>query len=161
MANTVRRPPSRIAPTFTLLFAGMVAGVLVGLVALLPSSIAQRSPSPAFDQVLPAMAVAVAPTTEPVVAPLPATPPSPATPPPAEDATPAVELHGVPSSAIDREQTLVTFLPVADGERVLVDGHPITTADPTKMRCGKHTIRIGAGVKRRVSFPCGGALTLD
>jgi hypothetical protein len=78
-----------------------------------------------------------------------------------DDRTSAIEFPSVPSNAIDREQTLVTFVPVAGGERVLVDGHAITTAEPTKMRCGMHALRIGAGVRRQVSFPCGGALTLD
>jgi hypothetical protein len=160
MANTVPGSASRGAPTLALLFAGMAAGVLVGLVALLPSTIARPPAQLTFDEAPRAAAV-------PAPAALPVPPAAEAPPSLLRGSAPAAAMKGptpvveLATRAIGYDQTLVTFVPVADGERVLVDGRAVTSADPTKMRCGKHTIRIGAGAKRRVSFPCGGVLTMD
>jgi hypothetical protein len=142
--RTDERPRSSLAPSFTLLFAGMIVGVIVGLVALFPNVLARRAATTAAEAAArPRAAAALVPAAAPL--PAPAAAPS---------ATPI-------TSAIEADETLVTVLPVADGERVVLDGRVVTTAEPTRVKCGKHTVRIGSGTKRKVSFPCGGALTLN
>lgn len=152
LSNTVM-PPRRTsrAPSVTLLFAGLILGVLAGFVAILPTALAHHTAAVAFDQVAvgsPGPAAVAVPASVPV---------------PAVD-TPPLVTAAPPEAApatIASDRTLVTFLAVGEGEHVVLDGHAVATADPTTMKCGKHTLRVAGGIKRKVTFPCGAALTLD
>jgi hypothetical protein len=133
----VSRAKGSIAPSLTLLFAGMFVGIVVGMVALLPSMLERRSARLALEE-------KTIPVPAALVAPMPPPPPAP----------PAVEPD------IDPDQSLVTFLAVSKGQRVLVDGRVVLSSEATPIKCGKHSVRVG-GTKRKVTFPCGAALTLD
>ncbi len=85
----------------------------------------------------------------PVVAPLPAPPPAA----PAVPSTPVEALTPVPA-----DSSLVTFPAYAQGHRVFIDGRIVAVSDgsPTKVKCGRHMVKIGSARKPRVlDFACG------
>ena len=103
----------------------------------------------------PAVATTGSVTPAPVVA------PSRATPPAAPVAAPTI--IELPSSGVEPDRTRVVFPAYAKGHRIWVDGRMLPTASaPTKLRCGKHTIKIGsAGRARALELPCSRELMLD
>jgi hypothetical protein len=91
-----------------------------------------------------------------------ASPPSPEPPPPSTVIVPPPPSHVPPVSLdlrppVEPDMTYVTFLDSAQGHRVYVDGQLLSTgAEPTKIKCGPHTIKIGAaGKAKNVDLPCG------
>lgn len=91
-----------------------------------------------------------------------ASPPSPEPPPPSTEIVPPPPTH-VPLVSLDLRppvepgMTYVTFPESARGHRVYVDGQLLSTgAEPAKIKCGSHTIKIGAaGKAKSVDLPCG------
>jgi hypothetical protein len=84
-----------------------------------------------------------------------------ATPAPAE--IPSVPVSSLPKSTIEPDLTLVTFPPRAKGRRVYFDGVHLKRrgAQTMKLKCGVHTIKIGAmGKTSPVQLPCGGETML-
>lgn len=63
---------------------------------------------------------------------------------------------------IDSDFTLVTLPESARGHRIYVDGRVMTVgAEPIKVKCGMHTIKIGSsGKPRSIELPCGRDLTI-
>ena len=53
--------------------------------------------------------------------------------------------------------------PSAGGHRIYVDDRVVgNSPDPVRVRCGKHTVRIGsAGTPRDVDIPCGGSIVVN
>lgn len=80
----------------------------------------------------------------------------------AGEPSPAVPVSSLPKSTIEPDLTLVTFPPRAKGRRVTFDGVPLKRrgAQTMKLKCGLHTIKIGAGKTSPVQLPCGGETTL-
>lgn len=88
----------------------------------------------------------VLPATQ-VVAPLPA---------PAPVAVPSIPVEA--QTPIPADSSLVTFPAYAQGHRVFIDGRIIAVSDgsPTKVKCGRHMVKIGSARKPRVlDFACG------
>ena len=84
-----------------------------------------------------------------VVAPLPAPAPAPVAAP-----TPPVEVL----TPIPADSSLVSFPAYAQGHRVFIDGRIVAVSDgsPTKVKCGRHMVKIGSARKPRVlDFACG------
>ncbi len=87
--------------------------------------------------------------------------PTPPPPPVAEAPAPApasVSVDSLPKSPIPSDTSLVTFPSYAQGHRVFVDGRVVVVADgaPTKMKCGRHMMKIGSARKARVvDLACG------
>ena len=106
----------------------------------------------------PAAPPVVAATPAPVVAPAPAAAHA-----PAPAAMPTVSVDSLPGQAVPADSTLVTFPDYAKGHRVFVDGRVIAVADgsPTKLKCGRHVVKIGSARKPRVAdLACGREVTL-
>jgi hypothetical protein len=59
------------------------------------------------------------------------------------------------------DQTLVTFLAAEKGEKIIVDGRPVSDDETQRFACGRHKLKIGHKKARTVDFPCGAALTLE
>ena len=81
--------------------------------------------------------------------------PSPA---PAALPTVSVDALATPPPPIPADSSLVSFPASAQGHRVFIDGRVVAVADgaPTKVKCGRHKVRIGAARKVRVlDFACG------
>jgi hypothetical protein len=147
VSSTIRPPPAAppkaLAAVLAWLFAGVVSGIVIGVVALVANPFSSGSRAAGAEGAKAAVAVSVsAPTPIPVP---PIAPPS----------------VGAPAIEIDKAHTLVTFNAVAKGQRVLLDGQIVTTTDPASVKCGRHTIKIGAARPRTTTFPCGAALTLE
>lgn len=112
----------------------------------------------------PAAAPAPPPVVAPVIAPAPVV--APAVAParaPAPAAMPTVSVDSLPKQTIPADSTLVTFPDYAKGHRVFFDGRVIAVADgsPTKLKCGRHMIKIGSARKPRVTdLACGHEVTL-
>jgi hypothetical protein len=107
------------------------------------------SPSPAPSPIAPA-APAPAVLAEPAVAAAPARA--------APAAVPTMSVDALPKSPIPADSSLVTLPAYAQGHRVFVDGRVIAVADgsPTKIKCGRHMIKIGSARKPRViDLACG------
>ena len=84
-----------------------------------------------------------------VVAPLPAPAPAPVVVP----STTVEALTPVPA-----DSSLVTFPAYAQGHRVFIDGRIVAVSDgsPTKVKCGRHMVKIGTARKPRIlDFACG------
>jgi hypothetical protein len=78
-------------------------------------------------------------------------------------AMPTVSVDSLPKPAVAADSSLVTFPAYARGHRVFVDGRVIAVAEdgPTKIKCGRHMIKIGSGRKaRRTDLACGAEVTL-
>lgn len=106
------------------------------------------SPVAAASAVAPA--AAPVPPREPVVAAAPA--------PAAPAAVPTMSVDALPKPPIPADSSLVTLPAYAQGHRVFVDGRVIAVADgaPTKIKCGRHMIKIGSARKARViDLACG------
>lgn len=76
---------------------------------------------------------------------------------------PTVSVDALPKPAVAADSTLVTFPAYARGHRVFVDGRVIAVADgaPTKIKCGRHMIKIGSARRPRVTdLACGREVTL-
>jgi hypothetical protein len=140
--------------------AAVVLGVKNGTYARVrdgAKSAAMRSSSK------PASAAAAAPAPSPAAAPAPPdtqivapAPPAPVAAPAA--ATPTVSVESLTPPPIPSDSSLVTFPAYAQGHRVFIDGRLIAVADgsPTKVKCGRHMVKIGSARKPRVlDFACG------
>jgi hypothetical protein len=76
----------------------------------------------------------------------------------AAPAVPTMSVDALPKSPIPADSSLVTLPAYAQGHRVFVDGRVIAVADgsPTKIKCGRHMIKIGSARKPRViDLACG------
>jgi hypothetical protein len=155
---TVPTRPRRTAYRFTCLFAGIIAGILLGMLAFVPAvraraaalvhpSDPEATPPPAASAEVPpplpsASTVMTAPTAPPV-APIVIAPPA-------------------PEPGIDGDHTLVSFAPALKGKRVAVDGRILsTTTPPLRLRCGKHMLKVAGSPKRPIELPCGRSSTLE
>lgn len=130
--------------------AVMVASALVGLLATGVVGLV------AF---VPGVRATVSDSSEKAAA---ASPPSPDPPPPSTVIVPPPPTHVPPVSLdlrppVEPDMTYVTFPDSAQGHRIYVDGQLLSTgAEPTKIKCGPHTIKIGAaGKAKSVDLPCG------
>jgi hypothetical protein len=157
-----------VSSTLALLLSGMIVGVVAGVLVLFPSVFARRLPSaalsfePASTPLTLPPAAAAAPAPPPAMAQAQAQAQALAAPPPvAQPAAPFVPPAAAAVEPVDADETLVTFQVVNKGLRVFVDGVPITSAEPMKMECGKHSVRVASFKARKINFPCGAALTLD
>ena len=145
--------------------AAVVLGMKNGTYARLrdtAKSAAMRAPS---KPTAAAAAAAPAPAPVPVpvladtqvVAPAPSAPPAPmAAPAPAP--LPTVSVDSLAPPPVPADSSLVTFPAYAQGHRVFVDGRLVAVADgtPTKIKCGRHMVKIGTARKPRVlDFACG------
>jgi hypothetical protein len=120
-------------------------------------SAAMRSSSKPVTATAATPSAAPAPADTPVVAPAPAALSAPvaAAPPPA---LPSAAVEALAPPAIPADSSLVTFPASAQGHRVFIDGRIVAVADgtPTKVKCGRHMVKIGAARKPRVlDFACG------
>ena len=101
----------------------------------------------------------------PAPAPVPDAPASPASPPASAPAPlPTVSIDSLPKSPIPPDVALVTLPAYAQGHRVFVDGRIVAVADgsPTKIKCGRHMLKIGAARKARiVDLACGREVTVQ
>jgi hypothetical protein len=139
--------------------AAVVLGVRNGTYARLresAKSVAVRSSSK------PATAAAAAPAPAPadtqVVAPAPSAPVAPAPVAAAPAPLPTVAVDALAPAPIPADSSLVTFPAYAQGHRVFIDGRLVAVADgtPTKVKCGRHMVKIGSARKPRVlDFACG------
>jgi hypothetical protein len=71
---------------------------------------------------------------------------------------PTVSIDSLPKPAIAADASLVTFPAYAQGHRVFLDGRvlPVVEGTPTKIKCGRHMLKIGSARKPRVvDFACG------
>lgn len=144
--------------------ASIVLGVKNGTYARLRDSAkaaALRAPS----RSRPARAAAAAPAPAlpdtQVVAPV-APAPAPVAPAPAAVApapvAPVVSIESLSAPVIPADSSLVTFPAYAQGHRVFIDGRLVAVPDgaPTKVKCGRHMVKIGSARKPRVlDFACG------
>jgi hypothetical protein len=157
MDPTVLTRPPRTAYRLTFLFAGIIAGVLLGMLALVPtvraraaallhpSDTAATQPPAASSDVpppLPSASIVTTAPTAPPVAPIVIAPPP-------------------PEPGIDGDHTLVSFGPALKGKRMAVDGRFISTTAPVRLRCGKHTLKVAGTPKRPIELPCGRSSTLE
>lgn len=95
------------------------------------------------------VAVAVAAAAPPPEAPAPA---------PIASAVPTISVDALPKSPIPADMAMVTFPAYAQGHRVFIDGRivPIAEGAPTKLKCGRHMVKIGTARKARVlDLACG------
>jgi hypothetical protein len=104
------------------------------------------------------VAAAAAPAPPEVTA-VPAAPAVTAAPPPAAPAgVPTVSIDSLPQPAIAADASLVTFPAYAQGHRVFLDGRvlPVVEGTPTRIKCGRHMLKLGSARKPRVvDFACG------
>ena len=71
---------------------------------------------------------------------------------------PTVSVEALAAPSIPSDSSLVTFPAYAQGHRVFIDGRIVAVADgtPTKVKCGRHMVKIGSARKPRVlDFACG------
>ena len=71
---------------------------------------------------------------------------------------PTVSVEALAAPPIPSDSSLVTFPAYAQGHRVFIDGRIVAVADgtPTKVKCGRHMVKIGSARKPRVlDFACG------
>lgn len=130
----------------------IVLGVRNGTYARLRDSarsIAAGTPSRPAQPVAVAVAAAAAapPPERPAVAPA-----------PAASAVPTLSIDALPKSPIPADMAMVTFPAYAHGHRVFIDGRivPIADGGPTKLKCGRHMVKIGTARKARVlDLACG------
>jgi hypothetical protein len=137
----------------TFLFAGMITGVLIGIVALVPSVAARGRAllGAAASSERDASPVAVVP--QAVLA-------TSAEAPLVGVVVPPVRLPDLLEGPAP-DQTLVTFLAAEKGQRVIVDGRTLASDEPLRITCGKHKVKVGHKKARAIDFPCGAALTLE
>jgi hypothetical protein len=132
--------------TFFLIVIGLLLGGVVGVLVIVPGaySRARNVASAYVDQI-----VGVRPKAEPTVSMPPPPPPAAATP------VPPAMLDTRP--VIESDMTQITFPSSAKGHRIYVDGKltTLTAEQPTKMKCGMHTIRISGSKTKTVDLPCG------
>ncbi len=162
-------PPKSNAP---IVLGAMAALASIGIVAAYFLS-RGGSPAPAATTAAaPQVTVAAAappPTSRPApaaVAP-PAAPPRAATPTPTPTPTPTATATPTPPATPASSLHVSTFGNLvtphsAAGHRVFVDGHYAgDSPGPIKVRCGKHTVKVGSGgVSRPVDVPCGGDVSV-
>jgi len=77
---------------------------------------------------------------------------------PAPAALPTVSVEALAAPPIPADSSLVMFPAYARGHRVFIDGRIVAVADgtPTKVKCGRHMVKIGSARKPRVlDFACG------
>ena len=73
-------------------------------------------------------------------------------------AVPTVPVEALMPPPIPADASLVTFPAYAQGHRVFIDGRIVAVADgsPTKVKCGRHMVKIGTARRPRVlDFACG------
>ncbi|GAC1545325.1 MAG: hypothetical protein NVS3B10_09430 [Polyangiales bacterium] len=78
--------------------------------------------------------------------------------PTAPAAIPTVSIDSLPKPAVGADESLVTFPAYAEGHRVFLDGRvlPVVEGTPTKIKCGRHMLKIGSARRpRAVDFACG------
>ena len=71
---------------------------------------------------------------------------------------PTLSVDALTPPPIPADSSLVTFPAYAQGHRVFVDGRIVAVADgsPTKVKCGRHMVKIGTARKPRIlDFACG------
>jgi hypothetical protein len=69
-----------------------------------------------------------------------------------------VSIDALPKPAVPADASFVTFPPYAQGHRIFLDGRvlPVVEGTPTKIKCGRHMLKIGSGRKPHiVDFACG------
>jgi hypothetical protein len=112
-----------------------------------------------FDAPVPApLPVAVPPPSIPPASALPEVrSPTPPPAPSASDLPSATEGH----AAIPATEGHVALPASVAGHRIFVDGHVVGEGlRDVRLRCGRHSVRIGsAGTTRRIDVPCGGEVT--
>lgn len=142
--------------------AAMVLGVRNGTYARVrdgAKSVAARATSKHDAPVAVGAATVAAPPDVPagappaaVVAPVAVVAPAPPVP------VPTVSIDSLPKPAIAADASLVTFPAYAQGHRVFLDGRvlPVVEGTPTKIKCGRHMLKIGSARRPRVlDFACG------
>jgi hypothetical protein len=84
-------------------------------------------------------------------------------PPPAPASVPTVAVEALTPPPVPGDSSLVTFPAYAQGHRVFIDGRIVAVADgsPTKVKCGRHMLKIGTARRPRVvDFACGREVTV-
>jgi hypothetical protein len=77
---------------------------------------------------------------------------------------PTVSIDSLPAPAVAANESLVTFPASAHGHRVFFDGRlvPIAEGGPTRLRCGRHMLKIGSKRKAHVvDLACGRAVSVE
>ena len=83
---------------------------------------------------------------------------------PAAPPVPTVSVDALPKEPIPADVAMVTFPAYAHGHRVFIDGRivPIAEGAPTKIRCGRHMVKIGTARKARVlDLACGRDVVIE
>jgi hypothetical protein len=127
--------------------AAVVLGVWNGTYARLRDTTRAKSATVHAPTAAAAAPVAPAVADTPVVAPAPAPAP-----------VPSISVEALAAPPIPPDSSLVTFPAYAQGHRVFIDGRIVAVAEgtPTKLKCGRHMVKIGAARKARVlDFACG------
>jgi hypothetical protein len=131
--------------------AGVRDGGYAHLLASAKAATMRASAKPAAPSVAPAAELAPA-----VLAPPPQAVVAPAA--PTRAPVPTISVDALPKSPVPPDMALVTLPAYAHGHRIFVDGRLIAVTDdvPTKIKCGRHTIKIGAARKARaIDLACG------
>jgi hypothetical protein len=77
---------------------------------------------------------------------------------------PTVSIDSLPAPSVAANESLVSFPASAHGHRVFFDGRlvPIAESGPTRLRCGRHMLKIGSRRKAHVvDLACGRAVSVE